>query len=138
MTQEQSATTCIPCESMDSSLLLLPNLKETHNALSELKLWKATLGNNRVENISRSFTAKNFQSALDAINDIGLIAEREGHHPDIHLTSYREVEIVLTTHSLGGVTQNDITLAKIIDEKVKITYSPRWLKNNPDAKSTAK
>lgn len=138
MTQEQNATTCIPCESMDSSLLLLPNLKETQNALSELKLWKATLGDNRVENISRSFTAKNFQSALDAINDIGLIAEREGHHPDIHLTSYREVEIVLTTHSLGGVTQNDITLAKIIDEQVKITYSPRWLKNNPDAKSTAK
>lgn len=96
------------------------------------------MGNDRVEKISRSFTAKNFQSALDAINDIGQIAEREGHHPDIHLTSYREVEIVLTTHSLGGVTENDIALAKMLDEQVKIVYSPRWLKDNPDAKPTAK
>jgi 4a-hydroxytetrahydrobiopterin dehydratase len=123
---------------MDTSFLLLPNLKETDDALSALTLWKATIGDTHVENISRSFTARNFQSALDAINDIGQIAEREGHHPDIHLTSYREVEIVLSTHSLGGVTKNDIALAKMLDEQVRIAYSPRWLKDNPDAKPTAK
>ena len=85
--------------------------------------------------ISRSFVAKNFQFALDAINDVGKIAEREGHHPDFHLTSYRSVEIVLYTHSVGGVTINDLTLAKKIEEEVTFTYSPKWLRENPTAAS---
>ncbi len=83
--------------------------------------------------ISRSFTARNFQCALDAINAIGAIAERENHHPDLHLTGYRNVEIVLYTHSLGGLSINDIELAKEIDD-VKVEYSPKWLKSHPEAK----
>lgn len=80
---------CVPCESLgDSSFLLLPNLKETQESLSKLKLWTHDMGENHVKMISRSFVAKNFQCALDAINDIGRVAEREGHHPDVHLTSY--------------------------------------------------
>lgn len=88
--------------------------------------------------ICRYFTCKNFQSALDAINDVGVIAEREGHHPDLHITSYREVEICIFTHSVGGLTMNDIDLAKMIDDEVKINYSPKYLKENSHAKHTAK
>ena len=83
--------------------------------------------------ISRKFTAKNFQCALDAINAMGDIAEREGHHPDFHLTSYREVEIVLYTRKLGGVTQNDLSLAKMLDCETEVVYSPKWLKEHPEA-----
>ena len=68
-----------------------------------------------------------------SLNDIGKIAERENHHPDMHLTGYRNVEIVLFTHSLGGISLNDIAMAKMIDE-LSFNYSPKWLRENPAAK----
>jgi Pterin 4 alpha carbinolamine dehydratase len=55
-------------------------------------------------------------------------AEREQHHPDLHLTSYRQVEIVLYTHSIQGITENDLALAKMIESEVLFDYSPKWLK----------
>ncbi len=129
------AKKCVPCESLDPSSLL--SIKQAEEEIDKIPLWKIDVGFDRVNKISRSFTAKNFQSALDAINAVGVVAEREGHHPDLHLTSYREVEIVIYTHSVGGVTLNDVTLAQMIDDEVKIVYSPKWLKENPDAKSSA-
>ena len=82
--------------------------------------------------LSRKFTAKNFQAALDSINAMGAIAEEQEHHPDFHLTSYRNVEVTLWTHSLGGITENDFTLAQLLDQ-VPVTYSPKWLRENPAA-----
>lgn len=50
----------------------------------------------------RSFVAKNFVSAMAFLNAVAKIAEEQGHHPDLHLTQYRNVEIRLQTHSMGG------------------------------------
>ena len=86
--------------------------------------------------ISRRFVARNFQSALDAINAMGAIAEAQNHHPDFHLTSYRNVRIDLYTHSIGGVTESDLILAELLDE-VSVDYSPKWLKEHPEASLTA-
>jgi 4a-hydroxytetrahydrobiopterin dehydratase len=83
--------------------------------------------------LSRKFVAKNFASALDSINQMGAIAEREGHHPDLHLTSYRGVEVNVWTHKLNGITQNDIQLAEMLDKEVIVVYSPQWLKQHPEA-----
>ncbi len=77
--------------------------------------------------------AKNFSQALESINAIGRIAERENHHPDVHLTGYRNVEIVLYTHSIGGVSANDLSLARMIEEEVgckREFYSPKWSREN--------
>ena len=135
---------CVPCESLDKSHVLSQDAVEKELAES-LKMWKLKPldgGANgqgddddqqQQHSISRSFTARNFQAALDAINAIGAIAERENHHPDLHLTGYRNVEIVLYTHSLGGLSINDIELAKEIDT-VEVQYSPKWLKSHPEAK----
>jgi hypothetical protein len=49
----------------------------------------------------------------------------------------RNVEIVLYTHSISGVTENDIIMAELIDG-VPVAYSPKWLKEHPEAESTAK
>ena len=68
---------------------------------------------------------------------MGAIAERESHHPDFHLTNYRDVEITLWTHKLGGITENDLKLAEMLDNEVKIEYSPKWLKAHPEASTTA-
>jgi 4a-hydroxytetrahydrobiopterin dehydratase len=75
--------------------------------------------------IFRSFTCKNFQRAMDALNAFGVIAERENHHPDFHLTNYRDVLVEIWTHKLKGVTENDILLAQMLDKEVPIKYSPK-------------
>ena len=120
-----SQTKCTPCESLDKSHVLSKD-----QILSDLRDLSLNLWQLRDDgHLSFSYVARNFQSALDSINVIGKIAEREGHHPDIHLTSYRNVEIVMYTHSLGGVTLNDLTLAKMISD-AEIDYSPKWKREN--------
>jgi len=87
--------------------------------------------------LQRSFTARNFQCALDFLNQAGAIAERENHHPDLHITNYREVTLQVSTHKLKGVTENDLQLMRMMDEEIKVDYSPKWLKEHPEAKDTA-
>mmetsp|Transcript_12884 Transcript_12884/g.16467 ORF Transcript_12884/g.16467 Transcript_12884/m.16467 type:complete len:183 (-) Transcript_12884:82-630(-) len=120
---------CVPCESLDKSHLLSP--QQVESELASMQLWKLSDDNT---NITRTYTARNFQAAMDSLNAMGVIAERENHHPDMHLTGYRNVEIVLFTHSLGGISLNDITMAKMIDDEVRFSYSPKWLRENPAAK----
>jgi len=66
--------------------------------------------------ISRKIGCKNFVEALQWINKIGEIAESEGHHPDLHLTGYRNLKVDLTTHAIGGLSENDFIVAAKIDE----------------------
>jgi 4a-hydroxytetrahydrobiopterin dehydratase len=121
---------------MNSSHLL--DDETLSRSMAELPLWRLSKNDKDSTYLSRNFTAKNFQCALDAINDMGKIAERESHHPDFHLTNYRDVDIQLYTHKLGGITENDLQLAKMLDQEVKISYSPKWLKAHPEAQSSTK
>lgn len=59
------------------------------------------------------------------------------HHPDLHLTGYRNVEVVLWTHAAGGLTENDLIMAGLIDA-IPVAYSPKWRREHPEAKGTAK
>jgi 4a-hydroxytetrahydrobiopterin dehydratase len=52
---------------------------------------------------------------IEAVNRIAELAEAEGHHPDLHLTGYRNLKIELTTHAIGGLSENDFILAAKID-----------------------
>ena len=92
--------------------------------------WRLSSDN---KSISRKFKCRNWQGAINFINFASLIAESPGvdHHPDIHLTNYREIEVVLSTHATGGLTLSDFNLAKGLDTVV-IDYSPSWLKQNPE------
>ena len=65
--------------------------------------------------LKKSFEFPDFKQALDFTNSIGRIAEEQGHHPDIFLT-YGEVRVQLSTHSAGGLTENDFILAAKINE----------------------
>ena len=57
---------------------------------------------------------RDFAEALAFVNRVGELAERQGHHPDVHLTGYRDVELVLYTHAIDGLSQNDFVLARAI------------------------
>jgi 4a-hydroxytetrahydrobiopterin dehydratase len=141
---EESASSslgvCRPCSGMDESDLL--DVDAVRKRLLEaIPLWR--VGTREEEGFSygyihRSFVAKNFQAALDAINDMGAIAEQESHHPNFHLVNYREVTVEIWTHKLKGLTENDLALARRYDQHVRIAYSPKWLSQHPEAKETAK
>lgn len=56
--------------------------------LAARPLWKLSDGH-----LVRQFTSKNFKSAMSFLNLAGEVAESAGHHPDLHLTAYRNVEV---------------------------------------------
>jgi 4a-hydroxytetrahydrobiopterin dehydratase len=58
---------------------------------------------------------RDFVAALEYVNAVGQVAERSGHHPDIDIR-WNSVTLRLTTHSLGGISDADIALAKRIDK----------------------
>lgn len=66
--------------------------------------------------IFREFKLADFSASLAFIIRVGIEAEKADHHPDIRLHSYNKVIIELATHSAGGVTINDISLAKQIEK----------------------
>lgn len=65
--------------------------------------------------LARSFRFKNFKQTMEFVNKVAAIAEEEGHHPDMSV-SYSDVGIELTTHAIGGLSENDFILAAKIDE----------------------
>ena len=65
--------------------------------------------------LEREFTFKNFRDGLTFTNQIGELAEQQGHHPDIHL-SWGKVIIQIWTHAIDGLTESDFILAAKIDE----------------------
>lgn len=65
------------------------------------------------QELVRTFEFKNFVESINFVNKLVEPAEKAGHHPDIEI-SYNKVTIKLTTHDLGGITQQDFDLAKII------------------------
>jgi 4a-hydroxytetrahydrobiopterin dehydratase len=66
--------------------------------------------------LERSFELPDFKSALALTNRIGALAEQEQHHPDLQL-SWGKVGVVLYTHKIGGLSENDFVLAAKIDAR---------------------
>ena len=64
--------------------------------------------------IVRDFRFRDFNEAWGFMNRVALLAESQGHHPDWS-NVWNRVRIELTTHDAGGLTGNDVTLAKAID-----------------------
>jgi 4a-hydroxytetrahydrobiopterin dehydratase len=64
--------------------------------------------------ITRKFSCPDFVASMAFVNRIAEIAEQDQHHPDIKI-SYNVVEIELTTHAIGGLTEKDFLLAGKID-----------------------
>ena len=102
------AKKCVPCEGGVPKL----NRQEIDRLLANLPGWKLA-GEDRIR---REWVAKNFMAALDFFNRVAQLAEDEGHHPDLHLVSYRNVAIEIWTHAIGGLSENDFILAAKIDE----------------------
>lgn len=91
-------------------------LKPEDIAAARSKLTGWTIENGEKE-LKRSFKFKDFSEAFGFMARVALLAEKAGHHPDWS-NSYNKVEIVLSTHDAGGLTQKDVDLAQGISALV--------------------
>ncbi|MBI1967165.1 MAG: 4a-hydroxytetrahydrobiopterin dehydratase [Gemmatimonadetes bacterium] len=64
--------------------------------------------------LSRTFTFKDFKQAMAFVNRVADVAEAEQHHPDFAI-HWNRVELVLWTHSIGGLHENDFVMAAKIN-----------------------
>lgn len=90
------------------------NKDAANKYLQDLEGWY--FNNNGIE---KKFVFKNFSQALGFIVQVGLLAEKQNHHPEL-FNVYNKVNIRLNTHDAGGLTDKDFDLAKAIH---KIVYS---------------
>ena len=80
-------------------------------ALQELAGWQPVEGRDAIQ---RSFKFKTFNEAWGFMNRVALLAESQSHHPDWS-NVWNRVRIELSTHDAGGLTDNDVKLARAID-----------------------
>jgi 4a-hydroxytetrahydrobiopterin dehydratase len=64
--------------------------------------------------IKKAFKGDDFKSSVDFVNRVTPVAEEMNHHPDLEI-SWNTVTVTITTHSEGGLTENDFELASKID-----------------------
>lgn len=99
---------CIPCE--DKTMKPLSK-KEVAPLLQEIKGWEI---NSKGTEITKTWKFADFVKAMAFVDEVADVAEGEGHHPDIHI-SYNVVTLTLSTHSIGGLSENDFIVAAKVD-----------------------
>jgi 4a-hydroxytetrahydrobiopterin dehydratase len=67
------------------------------------------------DRLERTFEHDDFSGAMHFVNAVADLADDEGHHPDVCI-HYDRVDLTLTTHAAGGLTENDFIMAAKIDE----------------------
>ena len=82
---------------------------EVKDALADLPGWELA-----GSDIVKEYKFADFKAALDFVNQVGERAEAANHHPDIDIR-WNKVKLALSTHSEGGLTNNDFTLAAEIE-----------------------
>ena len=81
-------------------------------ALARVPVWKEVAGHDA---IARKFTFKDFNEAFGFMARAALVAEQMNHHPEWS-NVWRTVEVTLSTHDAGGLTELDIRLAEAMDK----------------------
>ena len=67
------------------------------------------------DSIVRDVECDGFNAAMALANAVAEAANAANHHPDILVHDYKHVRLTLSTHSAGGITENDFALAGMID-----------------------
>jgi 4a-hydroxytetrahydrobiopterin dehydratase len=81
-------------------------------ALAGLKGWSEVKGRDA---ITKTFSFADFKEAFGFMTRAALVAEKLDHHPE-WFNVYKTVEVTLSTHDAGGLTESDITLAQAMDK----------------------
>ena len=101
---------CVPCEGG------VPPMKpeEALKLQQQVKGWML-LTISGIHNLEKKFKFKDFVEAMKFVNKVAVLAEKEGHHPDITI-NWNRVTLQLSTHAIKGLSENDFIMAAKIDK----------------------
>jgi len=103
-----SGKKCVPCEGGVAPL----NRTEAERLGEQLhRDWQIAAD---AKSLKRAFKFKDFHRTMSFVNAIAHIANVEDHHPDLEV-GYGRCRVTYTTHSIGGLSQNDFICAAKID-----------------------
>lgn len=103
---ELASKTCIPCKG-GTPPLKGADLEELRRQLPE---WEVV----EDHHLKKVFRFKNFREALNFVNQVGELAEEQGHHPDMSF-GWGYAEITVWTHKIDGLTESDFVFAAKVD-----------------------
>lgn len=98
---------CVPCEGGVKPF----DHSQTEEYLKEVSGWNLSDDSKK---ISKEFKFESFKESINFVNKVADLAENEGHHPNIKI-HYKKVLLTLTTHAIGGLSENDFILATKIN-----------------------
>ena len=102
---------CVPCEGG-----ILPfDISEIHKYQKKVDGWDVKKNIKNIYFLEKNFNFKNFSNSQNFVNKVGAVAEKEGHHPDIFF-GWGYSKIIITTHAIEGLSENDFILAAKIDQ----------------------
>ena len=87
--------------------------KQIAQKMKSVKGWKRNGGE-----IYRTYIMKDFVQAMGFVQSVAFFAEKADHHPDIDIR-WNKVTLVLSTHSEGGLTEKDFSLAALFNSLIK-------------------
>ena len=102
-------SSCVPCRGGVPPL----TQDEIAKLLPQVPGWQV-IEKDGIARLSREYKLKDFRAALDFANRVGGLAEREQHHPDLHV-AWGKVVVETWTHKIRGLHPNDFILAAKID-----------------------
>jgi 4a-hydroxytetrahydrobiopterin dehydratase len=108
MTEALSGKSCMPCRG-GVPPLTRSEAEELHSQAPE---WQFLDEAHRIE---RKFRFRNFREALNFVEEVGELAEAEGHHPDVCF-GWGNATISLQTKKIKGLHENDFIMASKIDK----------------------
>lgn len=105
--EELASRSCVPCRGGTAPL----SEEAAQRLLPAVPLWSLEEGATR---LARRFEFRDFLQAMEFVNRVAQVAEAQGHHPDIAI-HWNKVDLLLWTHAIGGLHENDFILAARID-----------------------
>jgi len=106
---------CAPCERG-----VIPfDVSQIHKYQKKVDGWDIFKDKNDIFFLNKKFIFNNFSESQKFINTVGKISEDEGHHPDITF-GWGYAKIIITTHAIKGLSENDFILAAKIDQIISV------------------
>jgi 4a-hydroxytetrahydrobiopterin dehydratase len=99
---------CVPCEGGVPAL----DAEQATELHTQVPKWRVQSGNKVLQ---RNFKFGSFADNMAFISRMAWLAESEGHHPDF-CVRYNQLDVSLTTHAIGGLSENDFILAAKLDQ----------------------
>ena len=112
---ELKDTKCVPCEGGAIPF----DISEIHKYQKKVDGWSIIKNSKDIFFLEKNFKFKNFKDSQNFVNNVGVISEEEGHHPDIFF-GWGYAKINITTHAVNGLSENDFILAAKIDKIINV------------------